>query len=620
MDFGSPALLIFLVAAALALATGLWTLRWRARQVERMLREGGGDLAPPSQVRGRLLALGVVVLALLLLALAAARPQVGSRDTEVRQTGIAVAIVFDVSLSMAAQDVPPSRFALAQQEVDGLLDRLQGNRVGLVLFAGDAFVRFPLTRDIDVAREIIAALEPGESFVGRGTNIDAAIEAGQSLLEDSSAATRAILVISDGESFGGQSLLAASAAAADGLRLFSAGAGTPDGATIPVEQRSGGPTPQLDVETGLPIISRADFPALIALAEAGRGRFVRLTEPGALAALSVDFDSLESSTFAVEIESVPTERFQIFAGIALLLLVLELLWPARRRFWPRPSGRGIALVSLILATGIVATACASAAYSRNADGNAAYEDGNFAAALSFYRSAQAEAPDDFGLHLNAGRALHSLGQFERAEAETIRAAAADDVLLVSRAFYNAGNHRLSQGDLQGARNAYIEALLRNPSDGDAKFNLELVNGLLLAQLQPPGTQQSDSGPEGDPGDESAASEGGGAAAPSADADATQIPSGEEDTADNASGTGSASPGETIPGAREGAGTESDPAGDEESAVTVAEQIQEALSALDRDEPTLEQALAILDVLRQRMPRDPISTGGQPPVSIEADER
>ena len=427
-------------------------------------------------------------------------------------------------------------------------------------------------------------------------------------------------MISDGESFGGRSLLAASAAAADGLRVFSAGAGTADGATIPVEQRSGGPTPQLDAQTGLPIISQADFPALIALAQAGRGRFVRLAEPGALAALSVDFDSLESSTFAVEIESVPRERFQIFAGIALLLLTLELLWPARRRFWPRPSGRAIALVSLMLVTGIVATACASAAYSRNADGNAAYDDGNFAAALSFYRSAQAEAPEDFGLHLNAGRALHGLGQFERAEAETIRAAEADDVLLVSRAFYNAGNHRLLQGDLQGARNAYIEALLRNPSDGDAKFNLELVNAIIAAQLQPPGTQESDSGPEGDPGDESASSEDGSAAAPSADADASQVASGEEDTADDASGTGSESPGETIPGAREGAGSDSEPADGEESAFTVAEQIQEALSALDRDEPTLEQALAILDALRLRMPRDPISTGDQPPVNIDADER
>ena len=604
MDFGAVVLLILLTAAPLTLAIGLWTLRWRARQAGRMVRLGGGDVVSAGDARSRLIWLTALSLAVVLLALAAARPQIGARETEVRQTGVAVAVALDVSLSMGAQDVEPSRLTVAQGEIGRLFERLQGDRVGLVIFGGGAFVRFPLTRDVRAAREIVDALRPGEGFVPAGTNISAAINSARSLLEKSDTATRAILIVSDGESLHGDALLAAGEAAAVGVRVFSAGVGMSAGSTILVESgvRGLGPlTPQIDRSTGQPIISRADFTALQALADAGRGRFADLGHPGSLSALADDFAALESTTFAVTLQRNPIERFQIFAALALVLLVLEPLAPGLRRGWQRLRQRQPATLGLVvLAIGVIAGACASSAFSRNEQGNARYDEGDYAAALSEYRQAQADKPGERRLNLNVGRALHGLGEFERAAAESGRATESDDATLAASAFFNLGNHRVAGGDLLAARNAYIESLLLNPSDIDTKFNLELVNTALAAAQSPPDyqggqpSQQDDSDPPDAPG-------GGASGEPSS----TQ-------------GKGGAQP---NPG-RTNLGTLSEipPEGEGDSALSALEALHQALSDLDRDAPTREQALAILDALRMQLPRELLSLGQHTPIEIDPEDR
>lgn len=629
MDFGAVVLLILLAAAPLALAIGFWTLRWRARQAGRMVRLGGGDVVNAGDARSRLIWLTALSLAVVLLALAAARPQIGAREIEVRQTGVAVAVALDVSLSMGAQDVDPSRLTVAQAEIGRLLERLQGDRVGLVIFGGDAFVRFPLTRDVRAAREIVDALRPGEGFVPAGTNISAAIDSARSLLEQSDAATRAILIVSDGESLRGDALLAAGEAAAAGVRVFSAGVGTSVGSTILVESgvRGFGPlTPQIDRSTGQPIISRADFAALQSLADAGRGRFADLGRPGSLSALADDFDALESTTFAVTLQRNPIERFQIFAALALLLLALEPLAPGLRRGWQRLRHRQPATLGLVvLAIGLIAGACASSAFSRNEQGNARYDEGDYAAALSEYRQAQADEPGERRLNLNAGRALHGLGEFERAAAESGRATESEDATLAASAFFNLGNHRVAGGDLLAARNFYIESLLLNPSDIDAKFNLELVNAALAALQPPPDDESGDQpGDRGNPSPQGSGSPGEG--------DQGDGQPGQQDGSDPPDASGGGASGEPSSmqgeggaqpnpgGADPGALGEIPPEGEGDSALSALEALQQALSDLDRDAPTREQALAILDALRTRLPRELLSAGQQAPVEIDPEDR
>ena len=626
MDFGDVVLLILLAAAPLALAIGLWTLRWRERQAERMVRLGGGDVVSAGDSRSRLIWLTALSLAVVLLALAAARPQIGARETEVRQTGIAVAVALDVSLSMGAQDVDLSRLTIAQAEIGHLFERLQGDRVGLVIFGGDAFVRFPLTRDVRAAREIVDALQPGEGFVPAGTEISAAIDAARSLLEKSDAATRAILIVSDGESLRGDALLAAGEAAAAGVRVFSAGVGTSAGSTILVESgvRGLGPlTPQIDRSTGQPIISRADFASLQSLADAGRGRFANLGRPGSLSALTDDFDALESTTFAVTLQRNPIERFQIFAALALVLLALEPLAPCLRGGWHRlRRGRPAAFGLFVLVIGLIVGACASSAFSHNEQGNARYDEGDYPAALSEYRQAQADEPGERRLNLNAGRALHELGEFERAASESGRATESEDATLAASAFFNLGNHRVSGGDLLSARNAYIESLLLNPSDIAAKFNLELVNAALAAQQPPPDEQSGDQPEEGgDPNPQGSGTPGEDGGQPGQQDESG--PPGDPGEGANGDPSSIQGEGEAQPrpgGAEPGTLGETPPESDGDSGLSALEALQQALSDLDRDAPTREQALAILDALRTRLPRELLSAGQQAPVEIDPEDR
>ncbi len=637
VHFGASLLLIFIAAVPCAVAVGIWTLRWRRRQSALLLRDGGGRVLSGVDVPRQLIRLVLVASALAFFAFAAARPQIGDHETDVQQSGIAVVLALDVSLSMGAQDQPPNRLTAAQQEISGLLDRLQRNRIGLVLFGGDAFVRFPLTRDLGAAREIVNALEPGEGFVSAGTDISAAIDAAQALLSPSDAATRAILVISDGESFRGDALLAARDAASQGIRVFAAGAGTPDGATIPVlDPESRRLTPQLDSATGQPIISRADFTSLRSLADAGRGRFVPLTQPGALSDFAIDFSALESTAFQIETQRLPIERFQIFAGLALLLLILDLAVPLLRRGARLRAGgmrtamrasdtRTAMLATAIIITGVVAAACTSSAFSRNEAGNDLYDAGDFPGALRAYRDAQAENPSDRRLNLNAGRVLHSLAEYEPAVAETSRATNTDDSLLAARAFYNIGNHRFAQNDLVGARGAYIEALILDPSDLDAKFNLELVNALLFVQPPPGQTPGDDGDPNADPSDSSPSDSetAGEPQAPSNDESETGTPL-DSDTSDAESLPSGGDRGEASQsaGSADPSGDLIQPGPDTSSTDRLAAEaaLSEALQALNRENPTRDQALAILDALRDRQPREALAIGPQAPVSIPSEDR
>ena len=474
----------------------------------------------------------------------------------VRQEGVAIVVTLDLSLSMAASDVIPDRLTVAKQEVGELLDRVRGDRVGLVIFSGDAFIRFPLTRDVVVAGDIVAALDPGEPLVRSGSDVAAAIDAARRVLAPSAAAAKVILLVSDGESLHGDELAAARRAAADGLRIFTALAGTEAGATIPVrDSDSGRIVPKIDSRTGDPVITRADPQTLDAIARIGGGRLIRLDRAGALSEVVRDLAALDATAFALKSEGLPIERFQAFAAIALALLLIEPLIPTgprrpgRRRLRRPRAIRRLALAALAGLIALTAAACASTALERNEAGNRYSSIGRTTAALAAYRDAQLEAPDDPRINLNIGRVLHANESYEPAVSESARAVGADDGLS-ARAFYQIGGHRLAEGDIVAARDAYIEALLLDPSDQDAKFNLELVN---LVHFR-------------------------GRTAPPRDTEARPVdPDGEPVAA---------------PGPSEA-----------ELAEQLREDLQTAFDSIVRENPTTEEALDLLDALRARQPID-----------------
>jgi Ca-activated chloride channel family protein len=503
MSFASPELLSLLALAPLAGLAFLCLARWRERARERFALSPGAQpshLSPSPWRRG--LKATLLVAAVALVAVAAARPRIGEEELLVRQEGIELVIALDVSESMLVKDATPDRLGRAQSEIQALLERLRGDRLGLVLFARNTMVRSPLTTDMGALGSLVDRAGGDAFLLLPGSDLGEGIRAAREVLAAGEAEGRAILLISDGEDHGGEALDAAREAAREGVTLHTAGVGTARGGSIPLSIPETGQTiPKFDPTTGEAIVSRADEGLLRRLAEAGGGTFVSLTgEATPLSALADELRALQQTPFAAESEERPIERFQPFLLAALGLIALEMLISERRaaprlqrrwlRWAPLPS------LLLILAAG---TACGSAAADFNRDGNDLYDRGSYEEALESYRQAQALQPDRSDLHYNAGNALHRLELYGPAIEETLRALPAEDPALAARLHYNLGNHYFRLGSLSQALDEYKQALLLAPDDEDAKYNLEVSQRQLALQVS---AAQEGAGEEAIPGDTS----------------------------------------------------------------------------------------------------------------------
>ncbi len=583
MSFAAPLLLAALAAAPLALAL-LWLL-WRRRRLHLLAVRGrGGAAVVQGARRGGPWPAALLCAALALLALAAARPQFGNDEAALQQQPLGVVFVLDASRSMAAGDVQPSRFEAAVSELRRLIDSQRTTRVGLVIFAGTSFVRFPLTLDHESALAVLGALQPGESLLQPGSNIAAAIAAAHDLLRRA-AGGGAIVVVSDGEVHEGDAALAARRAADDGLRVFAAGVGTELGAAVP----AGGPgsANRIDARTGREVVSRLDATGLQTIAAAGRGRYVQVAAPGAMDSLAADFAALERARPSGETAPAPREQFQWFAAAALtLLLGGPLIRLLAARGAPGALRRLAAAALLAGLAALLLSACAASGAARaNQQGNEHFAAERYQEALESYREAQRLAPDDAVIQLNIGRVLHALGEFQRAETATLGALRSDAPSVRALAMFHAGNHRWAAGDLLGARAAFAAALREQHDLLDAKVNLEIVNRLLEAaaeqESRPPlgleggeeggGEAEGEGGQSGagDAGEESSGAPGGGAGVEQAD------------------GVGAAGPG--APSFEE----QDRPA--QRQAAEAA--LRAALELLPLENAGLEQALAVLDALR-----------------------
>jgi tetratricopeptide (TPR) repeat protein len=306
---------------------------------------------------------------------------------------------------------------------------------------------------------------------------------------------------------------------------------------------------------------------------------------------------------------VPIERFQYFVAAALVLLLLSWFTPSRiplpslrwlRRRRPRPA---IAAVLLVL----IAGACGEDTLrERNQAANELYTAGSYAEALAAYQELIAERPDVDEFSYNAGNTLHRLGNYDRAVAETQRALPPLDPALGARTYYALGNHLLALQRLEEAYVAYRNALLLDPTDQDAKFNLEFV--LLLVQQRDnppePGQQPGEAPSQGQGEGTSPEGEQPGEGSPG--------PDGTGEPGEGATGQGTPTPGESTPGG--GSPSESDPGGEGEAMSPEALQraLAEALAGID-EELTFEDAIQILDLLRQRQERQlPAPAGSSGP--------
>ena len=635
MALGAPTMLA-LLALIPAAGVGWWWL-WRARRLHRLAV--GAEVA--GQRRGVTASRTLMLIVLGLVAVAAARPMWNTGEETLGLSDSSLVIALDVSQSMAAEDVATSasqgvqteasvsRFAAAKAEIQRLVDGRRGDRVGLVIFAGDAFLRFPLTRDHEAALQVLEALQPGEALVVPGSNIANAIDlAAETIVrateeDGSDVVSGAIAVVSDGEAHVGEAVAAASAARALGMQVFTVGVGSERGATIP-RGLQGGPLggstdPKLDLTTGAPIISRLDVTHLQAIADAGGGRYIELDQPGTMTSMNADLAALDLVREVVVEETALAEQFQWFAVAATLVLLCSV---AARVFGRKPSRwLGIASLGALVASILVVNGCGGVGIGQlNREGIEHYESGEYAEALDAWREAQelgrrTDAGIDAQLHLNVGRALHRLGEFQRAETESLAALRSDDPDVRAVAWFHTGNHRWANQDLLGARLAFVEALRESPSLIDAKINLEIINALLESLQED--DQAADQGDEpgqagdGQPGDANAA---GDRAQSDANEDAQATPGGGQAIAGEGERPGQSAPTEG-PLANPVAPTFADEESLLERREAAMEELQAALDELPLENASLEQALAVLDALRavpgERLAAGQLQTNDQP---------
>lgn len=318
MNFGAPLHLFWLIPA---LALAVWLVREERakREVLRRFLESPmlARLAAGFEPRRALAVLGLRIAALLLLILALAAPQWGAQMTRVEREGMDIIFVVDCSQSMRVEDLRPNRMEAAKRELSVLMERLQGNRMGLVGFAGAPFPFCPLTLDLGATQLFLKQLDENAVQVP-GTAIGDAVRLALEMFPKDSTASRAIILITDGEDHHSEPLEAAKEAAAMKVSIYAVGIGSPTGEPVP--SPDGGLIRDRD---GKVVISKLDEETLKQMAQMTGGTYVHAGKGlDPLSPLVSAINGSEKQKLESQMVLRYQERYQLFAGLALALLVL----------------------------------------------------------------------------------------------------------------------------------------------------------------------------------------------------------------------------------------------------------------------------------------------------------
>lgn len=265
----------------------------------------------------------VVTSALGLLIFAAANPQVGTRLEEIKQTGIDVFILLDVSFSMSAEDIKPNRLEKAKYQISTLINKLRGDRIGLIIFSGDAYVQIPLTTDYSAANLFLSAVD-FKSVPQPGTAIATAINLAVNSFDYKAGTQKVIVVITDGEDHEGDITEAINNATAKDLKIYTIGLGSPDGVPIPIYNSQRQAVGFKKDKDGNTVLTKLNDPILKEIASKGNGKYYRGNNyEDYLNQIYSDLSSLEKTEFGTKKVTDYEDRFYYFLAPAILLLILE---------------------------------------------------------------------------------------------------------------------------------------------------------------------------------------------------------------------------------------------------------------------------------------------------------
>ena len=316
------------VAAAITLSAVALARRRRAREAfaELPLMD---RLAPGASMRRERVRTALIVVGVGFLGLAAGRPQIGTWMGVAKRTGVDLLLAIDVSESMRARDLKPDRLEKARREAFSLIQLLDGDRVGVITFAGSAFVQCPLTLDYGAATMLLSAVETG-TLPRPGTALGEAIRAGVNALSTQPDRSKVLVVMTDGEDHGSEPLEAASEAAEAGVVIYTIGLGSTSGEPIPVEPGQG--TGYKRDNQGQIIMSRLDESTLIDVAAVTGGRYFRATDnERELVAIEEAISGMQQGELESKMMAYYEERFQFPLALSLAFVLLGSFLPERKR-------------------------------------------------------------------------------------------------------------------------------------------------------------------------------------------------------------------------------------------------------------------------------------------------
>ena len=338
--FGAQQLLLVYLVLPVVVVFFWYAARHKRRAVERfgdmeLMRRLSDSVNRRAQTIKKIVTLAV--LAALITALA--RPQFGTRVETVTREGQDIVVAIDVSASMLAEDIVPNRLEKAKHEVASLIGRLRGDRIGLVVFAGEAFVQSPLTVDYGAAMMFLNAIGP-DIIPVPGTDLGLALDVSLDAFDETERQHRALVIITDGEDHEEEIGPRIERAVEAGVRVYTVGMGSPDGVPIPEFDAAGVRRGFKRDENGEVVTTRLDEQTLQRIAQQTGGRYFRATTAESeLNELTDEVDALGARQLeALELTQFE-EQYQIFLAIAMALLVIELVIPERRRMDSAWRGR-----------------------------------------------------------------------------------------------------------------------------------------------------------------------------------------------------------------------------------------------------------------------------------------
>ena len=323
--FAHPEYLYLLLAAPALVALFAWALYDRRRRLARFGDPATVATLMPDASTGRMkLKFILFTTAVILVILAAARPQFGSKLREQKSEGIEMMLAVDISNSMLAEDFEPNRLERTKYAINKLFDGLEQDRVGVIVFAGDATVQLPITSDYRMAKAFAKRISPSMASV-QGTSIGKALSLAEMSFSSGSGDSRVIILITDGEDHEGNVMQAAERAAEQGIRIFTIGIGTPEGAPIEI----GGEF--IKDEKGDMVVSKLDEKMLQEIARITGGAYIRATKQSiGLDEIVRAINDMEQSELSTVRFEEYNEQFQYLIAIAFALLLVE-FWLLDRR-------------------------------------------------------------------------------------------------------------------------------------------------------------------------------------------------------------------------------------------------------------------------------------------------